>query len=159
MSKHILFLVKLEGERRPFRSGKGYTYLLNNLLHVGLMLTIIKVFIIIFLLLEIGNILAIFKTNYKLSFQLSVQVYSLLGQTEWERKAFFGRMQDAGWNTLWDYPQEHLVVIRDETVSPFAKFEILLSLLCFLLNPLTNKHCRIRRSIINLWIDSRTCKN
>ena len=27
---------------------------------------------------------------------------------------------------LWDYPQEHLVVIRDEKVSPFVKFEIIL---------------------------------
>ena len=58
--------------------------------------------------------------------------------------------------TLWDYPQEHLVVIRDEKVSPFVKFEIILPLLCFLLDPLTNKHCRTWSSMINLWIDSRT---
>ena len=44
--------------------------------------------------------------------------------------------------TLWDYPQESLVVIRDEKVSPFVRFEIILSLLCFSLEPLTNKHCR-----------------
>ena len=58
--------------------------------------------------------------------------------------------------TLWDYPQEHLVVIRDEKVSPFVKFEKILPLLCFLLDPLTNKHCRTWSSMINLWIDSRT---
>ena len=58
--------------------------------------------------------------------------------------------------TLQDYPQEHLVVIRDEKVSPFVKFEIILPLLCFLLDPLTNKHCRKWDSMINLWIDSRT---
>ena len=51
--------------------------------------------------------------------------------------------------TLWDYPQEHLVVIRDEKVSPFVKFEIILPLLCFLLDPLTNKHYRTWSSMIN----------
>ena len=61
----------------------------KHVLHVGVMLTIIKVFIILFLLVRIRNILAIFKTNSKLSFQMSVQVYSLLGQTEGEWKAFF----------------------------------------------------------------------
>ena len=57
--------------------------------------------------------------------------------------------------TLWDYLQKHLVVIRDEKVSPFVKFEIILPLLCFLLDLLTNKHCRTRSSMINLWLDSR----
>ena len=50
----------------------------------------------------------------------------------------------------------YLVVIRDEKVSSFAKFKIILHLLCFLLGPLTNKHCRTWSSMINLWIDSRT---
>ena len=40
--------------------------------------------------------------------------------------------------TLQDY---NLVDIRHEKVSPFVKFEIILLLLCFLLDPLTNKHC------------------
>ena len=57
--------------------------------------------------------------------------------------------------TLQDY---HLTDIRDEKVSHFVKFEIILPLLCFLLDPLTNKHCRTWSSMINLWIDSRTCK-
>ena len=39
--------------------------------------------------------------------------------------------------TLQDY---NLVDIRHEKVSPFVKFEIILPLLCFLLDPLTNKH-------------------
>ena len=56
-------------------------------------------------------------------------------------------------STLWDYPQEHLVVI---SVSSFVKFEIIL--LCFLLYFYTNKHCRTWRSMINLWIDFRTCQ-
>ena len=55
-----------------------------------------------------------------------------------------------------DYPQEHLVVIRDEKVSPFVRFEIILPLLCFVVDPLTNKPCRAWSSMINLWIDYRT---
>ena len=49
-------------------------------------------------------------------------------------------------------------VIRDEKVSPFVKFELILPFLCFLLYPLRNKHCRTWGSMINLWIDSRTCE-
>ena len=37
--------------------------------------------------------------------------------------------------TLQDYPQQHVADIRDEKVSPFVKFEIILPLLCFLLDP------------------------
>ena len=59
---------------------------------------------------------------------------------------------------LWDYPQEYLVVIRDEKVSPFVKFEKFVPLLCFLLDSLTNKHCSAWSFIINLWIDFRTYK-
>ena len=60
----------------------------NYLLHVGVMLTIAKVFIILFLFVRIGNILATFEINSMLCFQLSVQVYSLYGQTEGKRKNF-----------------------------------------------------------------------
>ena len=35
----------------------------------------------------------------------------------------------------------HLVDIRHKKVSPFVKCEIILLLLRFLLDPLTNKHC------------------
>ena len=35
----------------------------------------------------------------------------------------------------------HLVDIRHEKVCPFVKFEIILPLLCFSLDHLTNKHC------------------
>ena len=48
----------------------------------------------------------------------------------------------------WDYPQEYLFVIRDEKVSPFMKFEIIVPLLCFLLDPLTNRHCIAWSSMI-----------
>ena len=35
VSKYILFLVKLEGKGRPFRSPQAWMYPLNYLLHVG----------------------------------------------------------------------------------------------------------------------------
>ena len=56
------------------------------------MLTIIKVFMILFLLClwEQGTPWQFSKQISKLSFQMSFQIYSLLGQTESERKAFFG---------------------------------------------------------------------
>ena len=57
---------------------------------------------------------------------------------------------------LWDYPREHLVVIREEKITPVVKFEIILHLLSFLLHLLTNKLCRTWSFVINLWIDSRT---
>ena len=94
--KYILFLTKLK-EERSFWSGQAQIYPLNYLLHVGVMLTIIKVFIILFLLLRIGTILAIFRINQlKICFQLSVKVFSLLNQTEGERKAFLGGYKKGG---------------------------------------------------------------
>ena len=62
---------------------------------MGVLLTIIKVFTILFPFVEIGNILAVFKTKIStLFFQMSVQIYSALGQTEGKRKAFFGKVQE-----------------------------------------------------------------
>ena len=48
--------------------------------------------------------------------------------------------------------------MKDEKVCPFVKFKIILPLLCCLLDPLTNKRCRAWISMINLWIDFRTCQ-
>ena len=59
---------------------------------------------------------------------------------------------------LWDYLQEHVVVMKDEKVCPFMKFDIILPLFCCLLYPLINKHCRTWSSLINLWIYSRNCQ-
>ena len=83
---------QVKWERRPFWSGHIYIYLLNHLLHMGVMLTIVKVFINLFLLClwEQRTPWQFLKQISKLSFQLSVQIYSLLGQTEWERNVFFG---------------------------------------------------------------------
>ena len=104
---------------------------------------------------ETGNTLAIFKTNQET--HLSVQFPDIFfSYPNWkEEKDLFWKGARKG-TKLWDYPQKNLVVIQYEKVSPFVKFEIILSILCFLLGPLTNKHCRTWSSIINLWIDSRT---
>ena len=123
---------------------------------MGVMLTIIKVLIILFLLClwKQGTLWKFSKKISKLSFQLSVQIYSLLGQTQDEMEAFFGGYKKEG-HIVRLFPED-LAVIREEKVSPFVKFEIILPLLCFILDPLTNKHCRTWSSMINLWIDSRT---
>ena len=86
--------------------------------------------------------------SVRLSLQLNVQIYSPLDQTEGETKTFFGGYKKRV--MLSDYPQEHLVVIRDEKVSPFLKYEIILPLLCFLLYLLKHKHGRTWSSMINL---------
>ena len=66
------------------------------------MLIIIKVFIILFLLCLWEIVGQFSKQINNFSFQLSVQVYSLLGQSEGEKKAFFGGRKKG--EALWDYP-------------------------------------------------------
>ena len=108
-----------------------------------------KVFIILFLLEEIGNKLAIFKRNQRAL--ISIKCPNWRG----EEDLFWG-VQEEG--PHYEITPKSTFVIRNEKVSPFVKFEIILPLLCFLLDPLTNKHCRTWSSMINLWIDSRTCQ-
>ena len=74
---------------------------------------------------------------------------------EEERKAFFGGWKKRG--HIVRFSQEHLVVIKDEKVYHFVKFEIILSFPCCLVDPIPIKHYRARSTMINLWIDSRTC--
>ena len=177
---YILFLAKLDREGRPFWRGQANIFPLNHLLHIGIMLTIINKSIhhpIPTLSVGIGNTLRNNFQNKWISLyihskwinqeeyipghsieriQLSVQVYTFLDQTEEEGKTFLGGARS--WAALWDYPQEHLVFIRGEKVCPLVKFEIIIPLLCGLLNAVTNKRCRAWSSMINLWIDSRTCQ-
>ena len=91
----------------------------------------------------------------KLSFQVSAQVYSLLAQTEGERKVFFEGRKKKGEHIM-RLPPEYLAVTRDEKVSPFVKFEVILPLLCFLLDPLTNKHFMTWNFMKDLCIDSKS---
>ena len=93
----------------------------------------------------------------KLSFQLSVQIYSLLGQTEGERKAFFGGFKKG----------DHIVRLSPRALDCHKRWKSLS--FCeiwnnptpplFFIRPLTNKHHRIWSFMINLWIDFRTCQN
>ena len=107
------------------------------------MLIVIKVFIILFLLClwEQGTPWQFSKQISKLSFQLSFQIYCLIAQIEGERKAFYGGCKKEDHIVILS-PRAFLVVMRDEKVFPFVKVEIILLLLCFLPNSLTNKHCR-----------------
>ena len=80
-----------EGRKKPFLEWTTSIYGLNSLLHVGVTLTIIKGFIILLLLYlwEQGTPRKFSKPISNLVLQLNVQVYSLLGQNEGDRKAFF----------------------------------------------------------------------
>ena len=149
---------QIEGGKKAFLERKAQVYPLNYHLYVGLMLAVTKGFIILFLLClwEQGTSQQFSKQMCKLSFQLSVQIYSPFGQTEEERKAFFGGCKKGG--GVVRLTPRVLVVIKDEKVCPFVKFEIIIPLLCCLLDPLTNYHYRAWSSMINLWIDSRTCQ-
>ena len=100
----------------------------------------------------IRNTLTIFKTNQ--SVRVSRYIFFLVKLKGRGRHFLDGAKRGA---TLWYYTQEHLVFIRDEKVSLFVKFEIILTPLpLFLFNPLTDNHCRTWSSMIILWIDSRT---
>ena len=119
--------------------------------NIGGMLTIIKVFIIIFLLCQ-------WEQETPCQFSKQISKLSKVSCPNWKgKKGRFWKGARSG-TTLWDYPQEHLAVMKYEKVSLFVKFEIILLLLCFLWDLLTNKHYRTWTSMINLWIDSRTCQ-
>ena len=89
-----------------------------------------------------GNTLAIFKTNQEALFSTECPGIFLLGQSEEERKAFIGGCKKKGGGRIERLPQEHLVALKDEKVCSFVKFEVILPLLCCLLDPLTNKQFR-----------------
>ena len=123
-------------------------------LHIGVILTIKKVFIILFLL-------CLWEQGPSWNFQNK----SVNSPLNWVSRfiLFLPKLKGKGlfWKgarrrtTVQDY---HLVDTRDKKVSPFVEFEIILPLVCFLLVPLSNKHYRTWSSMIILWIDSRTCQ-
>ena len=105
----------------------------------------------------IRNTLAIFIAN--LWVFISVECPGMF--TSWpnwrgEEGLFWGCRKGAA---LWDYHQEHLVVIRDEKEISFCEIWNNPTPSLFLMRSPTNKHCRARNFLINLWIiDSRTCQ-
>ena len=105
-----------------------------------------------------GNIRQFKKQISKISFQLSVQVCSLLGKSEGEKKTFLGGCKKGAGGQIMRFHPRVLDCHKRWTISPFLKLEIILPLLCFLLDPLTDKQWRTWSSMINLWIDSRTCQ-
>ena len=131
-ANYIVFLTKVKRERRPFleraridlssKLSLTYGINVNHYKSVHHPLSNMPV--------RIGNTRQLSEQISKLFFQVSVQVYSLLSQTEGERKTFF-----RGWKK-WGYIVSY----------------------CCLLDPLTNKNCRGWSSMINLWIDSRICQ-
>ena len=77
MPKYILFLAKLKGEEKPFWNGKSWTYSMNYLLHV-----------------LSPNVNYCKSVDHPIptreNRELLGKVYSLLSQTEGERKVFLG---------------------------------------------------------------------
>ena len=122
------------------------------------MLIFIKEFILFLLSLEEeGTPWQFSKQISKLFFQFSVQVYSLLGQSE-QRGKPFKECTRRGLHCEITLKSIYLVVRKEKKGCPFLKFEIILPLLCRLSDSLTNKHYRVCISMINLGIDSRTCQ-
>ena len=87
---------------------------------------------------------------------MSVQVYSLLGKTEGEKNAFLESARRRG--TAWDYPQEQLVVIRDEKSLSFREIRNNLAFPFYLLDPITKSTTGHKVLWWILRIDSRTCQ-
>ena len=103
-----------------------------------------------------GNTKAISEQVSKVSFQLSFQVCSLLGQSEGERKASFGGCKKEG--NIVRLVSRTVGCHKRWKVSPF--FEIWNHLITpfLFLEPLTNKHIKTWSSMINLWVGCRTCQ-
>ena len=58
-----------------------------------------------------------------------------------------------------DTSKSNWLLERTKEVHPFAKFEIIPPLFCYLPDRITNNYIKIVSSMINkiLWIDSRMC--
>ena len=157
MPGYILLLAKLKEEGRSFQSEQAKTYPLNYLLHVGVKLTFIKVFIILFYPAcwnreHPGN----FQNKSVSSSFSSVSRYVLFLAKVKGRGRPFWRVQEGG--RIVRLPPRAFGCHKRWKVSTFVKFKIILLLLCFSLYLLTNKHSRTWGSLINLWIDSRICQ-
>ena len=155
--KYILFLAKLKGEGRPVCIGEKHSLILSTISRGGVNVSYYKS--VHHPVPTQGN------TEHPDNFQTKSvsspfswvsRCILFLSKLKWRGESFSrgARRETASW----DYPQEYLIVIRDEKVSPFVKFGIIVPLLCFLLDPFTNKHCKAWSSMINLWIYFRTSK-
>ena len=81
---------------------------------------------------------------------MSVEVYSVLGQTEMDRKTFWGESNDGGGGGQMVRPcSRALGCYKRQKTSLFVKFEIIPLPLCYLLYPFTNKYRSAWTSGIN----------
>ena len=154
--RYTLFLAKLKGKGRPFWSGKALTNPLKYNLKCGSNVNYHKS---VHYPIPTGGNREHTGNFWSKSVSSTIECPGIFSSwPNWRgEEGLFGRRKKVG-GTLWDYRQEHLVVIRDEKISPFVKPEIILLLLWLLLDTLTNKDCRTWSSMINLWIDSRNCQ-
>ena len=106
------------GRRKAFLEWKSIDLSSELSLPCGSILTIIKVFIILFLLVRIENILSQ-KKRVSSVFNWVSRYALFLAKLKGRGRPFLKGARKGA--TLWDYPQEHLVVIRNEKVSPFCE--------------------------------------
>ena len=98
----------------------------------------------LFLLMRIGNILTFLKKNQKAI--LSIECQGILAK--WRGKeGLFRRVQEGGPHC--EITPKSTWLSWEIKVSIFMKFEIILCLLWFSLDPLTNKHCWVWKSVKN----------
>ena len=119
--KYILFLAKLKVEGRPFlklasidlfsKLPLTYRGYVNDYESVHHPLSTLPV--------GIGNTKTVVKKISNLLFQISVQVYSLLDQTERGEEGLFWRVQEG--NHIVRLSPKHLFVIRDKKSLSFCE--------------------------------------
>ena len=129
------------GRKKAFLEWASIDLSLNYLFHARVILTIIKVFIIRFLLClwEYGTPCQFSKQISKIAFHLSVQIYYLLTQAKEEKKAFFGgcivifppralcchkRWKSLSFCEIWNRPTSSLLVIRPPYKQALEDMEI-----------------------------------
>ena len=104
-----------------------------------------------------GSTLSIFKTNQSTLFLIEFPD-KLSSFPSWRvKKGLFGRVQ-VKWGRIGRLSPRALGRYKRWKSLSFCEIWNTLPLLCFLLDSLTNKHCRTWSSMINLRIDPRTCQ-
>ena len=104
--------------------------------YIGVVLTIIKVFIILFLLglWKLGIPWQLSKQISWLFFQMSVRYILFLAKLKGKGRPFFRGCKKGGAHQEIT-PKSTWLLQKMKKVSPFAKFEIIPPLLCCLLDP------------------------
>ena len=127
-----------------------------HLLHVGVMLSIIKVFMLLFLLWEQGISSGYFQNKYTSPPFNWVTQYILFlakvkGREKWIKGGQIMRLTPGGLGCHKGWKSFFFCEIWSNPTPPHP--------LCFLLDLLTKKYFMKCSSVINLWIDSRYSKS